>query len=210
MNNGGPNASFLPSNPFSTRYICPDAAAYLFPEGTDTSGVIATLRESDWWGEIVGPHGSGKTTLLHTLVPRMEETGRRVESYVLHQSGRRLVLPRRTRCEWNRETQVVVDGYEQLSWIDRMRIKRACRTRGAGLLVTSHKSVGLPRIWRTGTSLELAQALVDCLLPAEYASWISAEDVANAFSACHGNLREVLMALYDVLEDRAKEAGAKG
>ncbi len=210
MNNGGPNASSSPSNPFSTRYISPDAAPFLFPECTDTSALITKLHETGWWGEIVGPHGSGKTTLSRTLVPHLEKAGRRVESYVLHQSERRLALPRRAIREWNRETQVVIDGYEQLGWINRIRLKRACRRRGAGLLVTTHKPTGLPLVWRTETSPELAHVLVARLLPAEYASWIGAEDVSDAFSACRGNLREVLMALYDVFEDRAKEAGARG
>jgi energy-coupling factor transporter ATP-binding protein EcfA2 len=209
MNSGGPDVLSLPGNPFSTRFICPDANSYLFPENADAMRLVATLRESGWWGQIVGPHGSGKTTLLHTLVPRIEEAGRRVELHVLHQSDRRLAAARRTRRGWNSQTQVVIDGYEQLDWLSRTRLKRNCRSRGAGLLVTAHVPTGLPHLWRTEPSLELAQTLVTRLLPAEYTSWITTEDVSRAFSAHRGNLREMLLSLYDVFEDRSKEAGAQ-
>lgn len=210
MNNGSPDASSLPSNPFSTRFISPDADSYLFPEGTDAMRLVDRLRETGWWGQIIGPHGSGKTTLLHTLAPRLEEAGRRVEFYVLRQSGRRRAVPRRVRRTWSRQTQVVIDGYEQLGWLGRTRLKRNCRTRGAGLLVTAHDPIGLPQIWRSETSFELAQTLVARLLPSGYASWITPEDVSSAFETHRGNLRELLLSLYDVFEDKAKGAGAKG
>lgn len=206
MNNGGPDPSFFPSNPFSTRFICPDANSYLFPEDADTAHLVTTLRETGWWGQIVGPHGSGKSTLLHTLVPRMEEAGRRVELYVLHQSDRHLAMARGAQRAWNSQTQVVIDGYEQLDWLRRRRLKRSCRSRGAGLLVTAHDPIGLPHLWRTETSLELAQTLVARLLPPDYTPCITMEDVSCAFAAHRGNLREMLLSLYDVFEDRSKEA----
>lgn len=205
MKNGGQDSSALPSNPFSTRFICPDAAGYLFPDGTDAMHLVAELRDTAWWAQIVGPHGSGKTTLLHTLMPRMEEAGRSVQLYALHESDRRLAVPRSTRRGWNSQTQVVIDGYEQLDWLSRARLRRNCRSRGAGLLVTTHDPIGLPHLWRTETSLELAQSLVSRLVPSKYTSWITAEDVSCAFSAHRGNLREMLLALYDVFEDKARE-----
>jgi hypothetical protein len=209
MSIGGPDALSLPGNPFSTRFICPDADSYLFPEDTDAMRLVAKLREAGWWGQIVGPHGTGKTTLLHTLVPLMEKAGRRVEIHVLHRTDRRLAAARRTRRGWDSQTQVVIDGYDQLDWLSRTRLKRTCRSRGAGLLVTAHVPTGLPHVWRTETSLELAQTLVARLLPTEYASWITAEDVSRAFAAHRGNLREMLLSLYDVFEDRSKEAGTQ-
>lgn len=210
MNNGGPNVSSRPSNPFSTRYIGPDADRYLFPEGIDAMKLVAKLRETGWWGQVVGPHGSGKTTLLHTLMPRIKEAGRPVEVYVLRQSDRRLAIPRSVRRGWNSRAQVIVDGYEQLDWLRRARLKRSCRSRGAGLLVTAHDPIGLPHLWTAETSLELAQSLVARLLPPEYTSWITTEDVNGAFASHRGNLREMLLSLYDVFEDRAKAARTLG
>lgn len=204
MNNRVLNIAAPPSNPFSTRYIGPDADTYLFPEGTHAMGLAARLRKTGWWGQIVGPHGSGKTTLLHTLMPYLKKAGRRVEFYTLRQSSRRLAIPRSVRRKWNSQVQVVVDGYEQLGWLRRARLKRSCHSRGAGLLITSHRPMGLPHVFKTETSFDLARTLVARLVPAEYASWIATEDVSRAFSVHGGNLREMLLSLYDVFEDRAK------
>jgi len=210
MNDNGLDSPALASNPFSTRFISPATVDYLFPEGTDAARLVNKLRGANWWGQIIGPHGSGKTALLHTLLPRLEETGRRVELYVLHDSERRLRLARCTKSDWNRHTQVIVDGYEQLGWFSRVVLKRNCRSRGAGLLVTAHASVGLPSVWETQTSLELARALVARLVPPQRVSRITAEDVSCAFSAHQGNLRETLMSLYDVYEEKAGPADGRG
>ncbi|MBC8870403.1 MAG: hypothetical protein H8E44_13355 [Planctomycetes bacterium] len=210
MNDNDLDPAALVSNPFSTRFISPTTVDYLFPKGTDAARLVTKLREADWWGQIIGPHGSGKTALLHSLAPLLEEAGRRVELCVLHDSERRLRIAQRTKSGWNRHTQVVVDGYEQLGWFSRVMLKRNCRSRGAGLLVSAHASVGLPAVWETETSLELARTLVARLLPQQRVSRITAEDVSCAFSAHQGNLREMLMSLYDVYEERSGGADDQG
>jgi len=210
MDNGGSDASALPSNPFSTRFICPDAASYLFPDGNDAMRLVAKLRETGWWGQVIGPHGSGKSTLLYTLQPLIEMAGRHVELHVLRKPDRRLAIARHARGTWNSQTQVVVDGYEQLGWFNRARLKRHCRSRGAGLLVTAHDPIGLPDLWRTEPSLELAQTLVARLLAPQCMRWITAEDVSCAYATHGGNLREMLLSLYDVFEHRVVEAHGQG
>lgn len=194
------------SNPFATRYIRPDAATYLFPAEFSAAALIHKLRASDWWGEIVGPHGAGKSTLLAALVKELSAADRQVVRYLLAEGQRTLPAaiaadPHDDAERWSAATQVVVDGYEQLSWWSRWRLKARCRRAGAGLLVTSHTAVGLPELVVVAPSLPQAQRVVAALLPPGDTT-ISPADVAHAFAQQQGNLRETLFALYDLYQAR--------
>jgi hypothetical protein len=171
----------------------------------DAERLVARLRELAWWGQITGPHGSGKSTLLRTLVPCLEQAGRRVEFYTLPQAARVNPFSADRTRPWTCATQIVVDGYEQLGWFRRTWLRRQCRVRRAGLLATAHRPVGLPQLWSTKTDRELARRLVDRLLPAAGKRWISGQDVDRAFAEHRGDMRETLFALYDVFEARVAE-----
>jgi hypothetical protein len=137
--------------------------------------------------------------LLHTLVPSLTEAGRRVEWFALHHGERPPAGPP-AQPAWDAGTQLVIDGYEQLGWLARRRWRHACRRRHSGLLVTAHQDVGLPDIWRTDTSPDLAQQLARQLLAAFGPGRIRDEDVAEAYDRCQGNLRETFFHLYDRYE----------
>lgn len=190
-------------NPFSTRHIRPGAMVYLFSDEASADGLIARLRDRQWRGEIVGPHGSGKSTLLATLFPLLEQAGRKVVVFTLHAGERRLPVSTAECKSWNGDTQVVVDGYEQLGWWSRRWLDLTCRARGSGLLVTTHQSVGLPTIYQTATSLTVLKAIVDLLLPPN-SHVISPADVTEVAMAHGGNTREALFALYDLYETRRR------
>jgi hypothetical protein len=192
-------------NPFSTRYTTPSATDYLFPEGTDAPRLLARLEKSAWWGQIIGPHGSGKSTLLHALLSGLQSAGRSVVFHTLHQSDRRLPIAAATSGTWDEHTQVVVDGYEQLGWLQRIKLKTKCRARRAGLLVTAHRSVGLPLLWETSTNSDLAWQIVCRLLDGRGRKCIQRPDVEATFGAQRGDLRETLMALYDLYEQRRRQ-----
>jgi energy-coupling factor transporter ATP-binding protein EcfA2 len=189
------------SNPFSTRRVRPGAIPFVFPPGDDAARLVDRLRQNGWWGEIVGPHGSGKSTLLAALVPLMETEGRRVVSYALHDGQRRLPIDLSKLPSAAEPMQLVVDGYEQLSHWSRWRLKQFVRRRNSGLLVTSHEPVGLPSLYRTETSLDLARTVVEHLV-SQGDPRITREDVAEPFQAHAGDLRETLFALYDLYEAR--------
>lgn len=190
------------SNPFSTRFTRPGAMPFLFPPGIDADELVARLAESGWWGQIVGPHGSGKSTLLSSLRPAIEAGGRRCEWFALGASGR---TPRptwhRAAVGWDRQTLVVVDGFEQLGCFARWQVRRLCRLRGCGLLVTSHRDAGLPPLFVTVPTPELAAAIVARLLDGNTAG-IARRDIDSAFAARQGNVREMLFDLYDDYERR--------
>ena len=189
----------MPSNPFSTRFIRPGAIPFVFPEGQAAQSLIELLAANRWCGQIIGPHGSGKSTLLATLIPALMAAGRRVQHIALHQGEHR--LPRIERSTLGADTQLVIDGYEQLSWWGRRRVKAMCQRHGAGLLVTAHSDMGLPLVFQTQPSPQLAQTIVEKIVPAD-STRLSTDDINRAFEATGGNLRETLFRLYDVYQQR--------
>jgi energy-coupling factor transporter ATP-binding protein EcfA2 len=216
------------SNPFATRYTRPGAIDYLFDRGQSLESLVGRLRDHGWWGAILGPHGSGKSTLLAALTPALETAGRRVvrlmispvaaegSGFGVQGSEEKESLTRQRAVAWIQPSeayqaaadqapdaalQLVVDGYEQLSWWTRRKIESLCRGREAGLLVTAHQPVGLPVLLTTEPSLALAQQIVERLLP-DNDSTVTREDVEAAFTKCGGNLRETLFALFDIYQSR--------
>lgn len=202
------------TNPFATRFIRPGAIEYLFPTGQSAASLVEKFGKQDWRGEIVGPHGSGKSTLVAALVPELERAGRKLVRRVIRKdadgkqeaSGMEVVPPKYTAVmagskKWDSATLLVLDGIEQLSWWWRRRVRAECRRRGAGLLVTTHQPLDLPLLFRTQPSEALAQQIVEQLLAADD-SPVKPADVAAAFKASGGNLREMLFTLYDVHQSR--------
>jgi len=197
-----PATDVLPrTNPFVTRRTRPGALPFLFPPGHSGPTCLATLRRHDWWGQIVGPHGSGKSTLLATLTPLLAAAGRRVEFGLLHSDDRRLPFDVAAMAAWNGGTQVVVDGFEQLAWWRRAWLIGQCRRRGCGLLVTTHRPMRLPLLWRTRVDDALAHRVVGELLAGQTAA-IDRRDVGEMLRRCEGDMRETLFGLYDLVERR--------
>lgn len=188
------------SNPFSTRFTRPGAIGYLFPPGQSAVGTLDLLRSNNWWGEIIGPHGSGKSSLLAELLPLLEATGRRVMLYSLHQGDRTLPISKTDVATWSEETQVVIDGYEQLSWWSKRRLQSQAKAQRAGLLITAHQRMGLPPLFATEPTLALARQIVAELVKGEPNQALTDADVAAAFAAHGANLREMLFSLYDVYQ----------
>jgi len=191
-------------NPFSTRYIRPGAMEFLFPADVSVSGLVDRLRQQRWWGEIVGPHGSGKSSLLAALLPRLEAEGLVPITVTLHLGQRRLglTLDRQLASQTH---LIVVDGYEQLSLFARWGLKRFCRRHRLGLLVTSHRRAGLPTLHESSADLNVAQAIV-ARLQAGLPVQVTPNEVAEAFQRHAGNVREILLDLYDLYESRRRAA----
>lgn len=187
------------SNPFSTRFIRPGAVPFLFDPDESAEGLVMKLAEQRWRGQIVGPHGSGKSTLLASLEAPLRAAGRRLWQVGLHDGQRQ--LPR----GWSRDAKsrqanlVVVDGYEQLARWQRYLLRATCRLHDWGLLVTSHRDVGLPTLYQTATDLALAAKVVETLM-AEEARQLTSEQIATAYREASGDIRETLFRLFDVWE----------
>jgi hypothetical protein len=191
------------ANPFSTRCVRPGAVAYRFPAGQSADRLLARLEHNGWQGQIVGPHGSGKSALVATLQEALEKRGRATLLVELHDAQRRLPVSRRQIRELAEGTVVIVDGYEQLGRWSRLWLRRFCRRKGLGLVVTSHRSVAFPDLFRTTTSLSLARKIVE-QLAGQGSSPFTGAGLEERFLQHGGNLREVLFDLYDLYERRRK------
>jgi hypothetical protein len=163
------------ANPFATRFTRPGAVEFLFPEGDSAAAVVARLAESQWQGQIVGPHGSGKSTLVASLIPAIEAAGRKIERFTI-QGGQRGLPAELSDAAWDDKTLVVLDGFEQLGWLARRKLRGLVSKHRAGLLVTAHQDVGLPTVFQTQPSEKLAHALVAKLVPAGDTSITPADD----------------------------------
>jgi hypothetical protein len=194
-------------NPFSTRHVRPGAIDYHFPAGQDADRLVERLRGNGWRGQIVGPHGSGKSALVATIKKSLERAGQPTLLIELHDRQRRLPVSSGRLRNLARGTVVIVDGYEQLASWRRFVLKRFCRRQGLGLLVTAHRSMGLPDLTRTTTSVALAGRLVAQLL-SQHPSMVAPEEIHHRFHRHRGNLREVLFDLYDLFEMRRAEPNA--
>lgn len=174
-------------NPFATRFVRPDRGEYrppAFDRETGTGGrspengerradherleriEAKTLLTLDRCGmaAIVGPHGTGKSTLLHSLRNRLRDHYSSLAWFRLHQQCRglpaacevfarpaaRSCLPR---C-------IVIDGFEQLSLVQRWRLIARYRRRrfpcsksdptADACLVTMHRDhIGVETVYRT-------------------------------------------------------------
>ncbi len=187
------------SNPFSTRFVRPGAIPYFFEEGQSAPEIVSRLADHRWRGEIIGPHGSGKSTLVWALLPEIAAAGREPLRYSFHDG--RVTLPgfNRHELELHSQAVLILDGYEQLGIWHRLRVRRACRQTGCGLLVTAHAPVGLPELYRTRVTPESAMRVVSHLICQPMTS-ASKAVLAAALAARRGNLREALFDLYDSYE----------
>jgi hypothetical protein len=182
-------------NPFATCWTRPGAIAFRFPEGIDAPQLVAALAARNWWGAIIGPHGCGKSTLLETLKPALSAAGRRVLAIVLRDGQRRLP-PIAIEHGKEAKTVVIIDGYDQLGGLERLRLTRRCRHSSAGLVVTAHRPTRLPTLIRLAPDRNLIARLVADLC-AEVSTPITPKDVAASHD-CHGsNVREIFFDLYD-------------
>jgi hypothetical protein len=195
-------------NPFATCWTRPGAIAFQFPDGSNRQSLVDRLAAHEWRGAIVGPHGSGKTTLLETLKLALLAAGVRVHAIALHDREHRLPRAFMRAIEPQPQARaaiVIVDGYEQLRWYERLRLARRCRRAKYGLLVTAHQLVSLPLLIRLAPDEKLVQRLV-AKLAEQVSTSITRADV-KASHACHGsNVRETFFELYDRHESRRRRA----
>ncbi len=206
------------TNPFATCWTRPGAIPFRFSPGQSAEDLVAKLAALNWRGAIVGPHGSGKSTLLESIKPALVAAGRSICSVSLHDSRRRRrtgwegeapAVPRKLTGSAGPSASLpgsfllVIDGYEQLGWLERLRVLCRCRRSGAGLLVTSHMPIHVPTLIRLSPDRGLVEQLVDDLCT-KVSSTITRADIV-ASHACHGsNVREILFDLYDRHEQRRR------
>ncbi len=186
-------------NPFATCWTKPGALTFHFPPGESATQLVTTLASQSWVGAIIGPHGSGKSTLLESLKPRLATAGRSMFDVVLRDGQRRLpqaFLNSIGSLNADNNGIMIIDGFEQLGWRDRLFLARYSRRTSTGLLVTAHSPIRIATLIHLAPNRVLVAQLIRKLC-AEVSTPITAEDVA-ASHACHGsNVREIFFDLYD-------------
>ena|GEM_PF-5403627 len=95
---------------------------------------------------------------------------------------------------------VFFDGFEQLSYVNRIILRTFCRMNRLGLLITSHTpAIGIPVLFHTQPSFETLSALLDRLLD-DYDVNLSNQRVADLLRNFHSDVRAILFSLYDLYE----------
>ena len=207
-------------NPFVARKLRPGVIPYLFSGNENLGLILQNLKSNRWIGQIVGPHGSGKSTLIRSLETPLLDAGRRVERIRIacrrrvvhgpHQNVEIRNLPaarhsfRHVNCqEWNARTQLIVDGWEQLSWSTKWLLRFQCVRRRCGLLVTTHVPLmGLPLLYRTRVDLRTARRMIRMLAGTSLENELSDDEICRLLKANSYNMRELLFGLYDWYESR--------
>ena len=183
----------LDSNPFSTRFIRPDCLAYHTVPEWEPGVVWAKLRDANFVGQIVGPHGAGKTALLHQLTDRFSSAGIRWQWHTVR-AGDRFSPSRLSMSELT-----CLEGAELLSRWNLWRILRRAR-RGYRIILTTHRVLrSIAVIANLEPRLETAQSIAKNLL-AGRDCLIDADEVERCYKKHRGNLREMLLELYDVYD----------
>ncbi len=200
------NTQSASGNPFCTRRVRPGAIPFLFPSDHTAETLVERFQATGRQGEIIGPHGSGKSTLLAALISVFERTGYGIVLVELHDGQRRLPPDLWADTRLQGSAILVIDGYEQLNRLSRFRLKRFCRRRGMGLLITAHVPMGLPTLFQTAATPELLAKIV-AYLSANQPQMISEDVLTLLFTQHRGDLREILFELYDIYEQNKPNLG---
>jgi ABC-type taurine transport system ATPase subunit len=210
------------SNPFSTRFVAPGEIAWI-ENSCNPKQLYEGWMQHNRRGAIVGPHGCGKSTLLQFAVPLIgpvtyrrdatgqllhEESGSSLPEKSLVWLQLRKACPSSMPIPWELLTSnstLIVDGYEQLNYIARLLLLFKTQQRNVGLLITAHRKTWLPTLCRLSVTAGLAREIAVRLVSQNPSFKLPTEpEMANALRRNRGNLREVLMELYDEFEARGR------
>lgn len=216
----------IASNPFSTRFVQPGSIPFQLRDGMTLEQLFERFLEiPSRRAAIVGPHGSGKSSLLETMrksIPvQFEVDAHRLssESTRFNRTYKRWGLASK---RWGHQTIVIVDGFEQLSWWARYKLKCLVRNRESRLLVTTHYPMrGFPLLWMTQRTLDDDDYVLRQLLVGRGSTDGQSSHTAEAFpmeQSCHmaeamirwqeirlrypTDMREALMEMYDWWEKK--------
>jgi hypothetical protein len=183
-------------NPFRAERL--DALSFVFQD-TSTNELLARLEILDFRAAIIGAHGNGKSTLLETLAPHLQTRGWNIHRLFLNSSQRDFSSATWRKINLLRERDfILLDGAEQLSFLQRNQFLRASRF-AAGVLLTAHHAGIFPTLYECRSSIRLLKTLVFQLAPDGNENKNFVEEL---FARHNGNLRDALREMYDF---RARE-----
>lgn len=207
-------------NPFSTSRVRPNNNRYRFeldPASERQASQrflehLLTTLEQYRRAAIVGPHGTGKTTLLRSIEPSLQSYFDHVCWIALSSQRRHNIHELLANIDPNMEGSsqrvcMIVDGYEQLRWLDRILLVRHVKAASfLSLVVTSHtKSRLIPQVRETRCDVAMAKKLTEEKLdevpePLRSKLWSYFEQKLEATSRHPLNLRDLWFTMYDEFE----------
>ena len=190
----------------STLYV--QAFAEAFQKKTELSTWIGCrylgkqFARLGFRAQVVGPHGSGKSTMTESFARYLNLTGIDVVKSAIHAGTHEIPAQFRADLEARPAGAVrrvaIFDGYEQLSILNRFRLRRLCAANGCGLLVTTHKPQWFAGkvLYKTAPSDETIEKIISYLL--DDSQRYPGETILRELRRRHkNNIRAILDGLYD-------------
>jgi predicted ATPase len=196
------NTHNFKSNPFSTRNWQAGTINYIFESGLDCHAIWERLTKAGGIGQIVGKHGTGKSTLIESLSKFLTQYGLNVQKNTLNSSQKKLQKDFLLSLQKiNTNTIYILDGYEQLSLLSRIRLRRKNWHNSAGFIFTTHKPASfIPIIYKTTTQPKIFQNLVQNMIKNTNFK-INNEQITQILQNENGNFRNGFFKLYDLFEE---------
>lgn len=182
--------------PFAEHTIAAGAIRYVFPDGLDIHELVRRFIANRSRGEIIGREGTGKTTLTEEFIAQFPPgTARVVELSRTRPgmpSGWAGVMEMRTG-----NPILVIDGAECLGPLRYAMVRTVVKMRGWGLLAVSRYSLGLPPLYRTDMTPELARSVMGRILNRPGSEYIPSDAELEIMINRHdSNLREIMLEIY--------------
>jgi GTPase SAR1 family protein len=182
-------------NPFSVE--CMHRIRYR-PLDTTFEQILSRLDKLNYRAAIVGPEGSGKTTLLEDLQAALEQKGFKTRMVFANDTCpfsdaacRHLLsglLP---------DEIVLLDGADAVSPSSWRLLRHRTIQHAHGLVITSHRRGRFPALIDCRTTPALLREIVDDLVAPGHKIPRSLLD--RLYREHHGNIRDCLRDLYDIL-----------
>ncbi|MDR1923868.1 MAG: hypothetical protein LBQ66_05800 [Planctomycetaceae bacterium] len=199
----------MPSNhnPFSTCNWLPGKIEYIFESGIDLSKLAERLMEVGKIAQIAGQHGTGKSTLLESLSKYLNQRDINVQKITLNNENKKLHTKFQPPSAKNKtDTVYILDGFEQLSLLAKIRLRFLKWHNCGGLIFTTHKPVKfVPILYQTVPNQNIFENIVANLIK-ESNFTIEKDNVKKIFQYTKGNFRNAFFMLYDLYEESELDA----
>ncbi len=187
-------------NPYSTCFTAPGKLSFIFPDPDQPERLLTEFERQGFQGQIVGPHGCGKTTLTESLEPYLESRFPTIKRITIRTDGEVSGRIRENGIKnLHPSTLFVIDGIENMSWLQRRIFIKSIKRMAGGLLLTTHRAIrGVPVVYQIAPSFQIFSRIVSLLSPDQP---IDQQLLKQVFTQNNDSIRESLMSLYTIWEE---------
>ena len=187
-------------NPYSTCFTEPGRLPFIFPESWQPQQLLTEFERHGFQGQIIGPHGCGKTTLTMTLEPSLRSNFSGIQRVTIRKDGAVSGgIPSKGNQNLNQTTLFVIDGIENLRWLQRRIFVKFIKRSAGGLLLTTHRAIkGIPVIYQITPSFQIFSRIVSQISPNQQ---FDTQRLEQIFAQNNLSTRESLMSLYTIWEE---------